>query len=75
MSKSDQLEDLRKKIAFIADQISDAYWAACDDAQAAIDPRDVTDERWAVELLDEAYDVALRVESDPLGWVEGRSKF
>lgn len=58
-----------------AEAIQDAYWAACDAKGAAIDPADMTSEAWAVELLAEAYDVALQIEADPLGWLEGRQKW
>lgn len=58
-----------------AGAIQDAYWAACDAKGAAIDPADLTAEAWAAELLAEAYDVALQIEADPLGWSEGRSKW
>lgn len=58
-----------------ADKLHAAYWAACDEACAALDPEDLTSETWAVDLLADAYDIALRVESDPLGWDEGRAKF
>jgi len=58
-----------------ADSLHMAYWTACDAAGAAIDPSELTDETWAVELLAEAYDIALRCEADPLGWEEGRSKW
>lgn len=58
-----------------SEQLHAAYWSACDEQRRAIDPGDLTDEAWAVELLSEAYDIAMRVESDPLGWSEGRAKF
>lgn len=58
-----------------AEAIQDAYWTACDAKGAAIDPADLTGEAWAIELLAEAYHVALQIEADPLGWSEGRQKW
>lgn len=72
---SNQMDDLRQVIEKACAKIHDAYWAACDAAKAAIDPADMTDEQWAIDLLAEAYEIAMRVEADPYGWNEGRSKW
>lgn len=72
---TDTTDELRKAIEDAASKIFDAYWAACDAAQAPIDPRDVTTDAWAIDMLDEAYDIALRIADDPLGWEEGRQKW
>jgi len=58
-----------------ATRINAAYWAACDAAQAALDPADLTTEAWAVELLAESFEIAMRIEADPGGWHEGREKW
>lgn len=68
-------ETLKAEIARATDRIHAAYWAACDAAGAAIDPSNVTDDAWAFDMLAEAFDIALRIEGDPLGWEEGRSKY
>lgn len=72
---TDTTEDLRQAIEDAASKIHAAYWVACDASKAAIDPRDVTDDSWAIDMLDEAYDIALRISEDPLGWEEGRQKW
>lgn len=72
---TDRKDDLRGAIEDAASKIHAAYWAACDAAKASIDPEDVTDDQWAIDMLDEAYDIAMRIEEDPLGWQEGRSKW
>jgi len=58
-----------------SDKIHAAYWAACDEKKAAIDPDELTSESWVVDLLAESYDIAMRCEEDPLGWEEGRAKW
>lgn len=70
-----EMDALGRVIEKAAEKIDAAYWAACDAAKAAIDPADVTDEAWAIDLLANAYDIAMRVEADPLGWDEGREKW
>jgi AMMECR1 domain-containing protein len=57
-----------------SDALHAAYWAACDERRAAIDPDELTTHSWVVELLAEAYEAALDAEDDPDGWEEGRSK-
>ena len=57
------------------DRIHKAYWAACDEAERAINPSELTTEEWVEEMLAESYDLAMRCEIDPLGWQEGRAKF
>jgi hypothetical protein len=70
---------MKSKIARLAekaeDRITAAYWAACDELQAAVDPSEMGLPGWAEDLLQEQYDMALRMESDPLGWEEGRAKW
>ena len=72
---SNRMDDLRQVIEKASAKIDAAYWAACDAAKAAIDPADMTDEQWAIDLLAESYEIAMRVEGDPHGWYEGRSKW
>lgn len=66
------LDELARKAA---EDLHAAYWAVCDERKAAIDPAELTTETWVEELLAEAYDIALRIEEDPLGWDEGRAKW
>lgn len=58
------------------DAIHSAYWIACDAEQRAIDPDDLGAPDG---LLDDAYDVALRVEGmasrDGITWAEAREYF
>lgn len=68
-------DDLKHVIEKAGVKIDAAYWSACDAAKAAIDPADMTDQAWAIDLLAEAYEIAMRVEADPHGWDEGRSKW
>lgn len=64
------------EIAKAAEQaLHDAYWRACDEARRALDPDELTTCTWAAEMLAEAYEIALQIESDPLGWEEGRAKW
>jgi len=42
--------------------IWDAYIEACDQAKAAIDPNEVTDNGSIISLLDEAYEIMIRRE-------------
>lgn len=58
-----------------ADRIHAAYWSACDEARRAIDPSKLTTEQWVEDMLAESYDIAMRIDEDPLGWEEGRAKF
>ena len=57
------------------EKIEATYWAACDARQAAIDPAEITTSKWMIEILAESYEIALRIEADPMGWQEGRSKW
>lgn len=58
------------------DAILTAYWAACDTAECAVDPDDLNA---PAGLLDDAYDIALTVESIAaergLSWADGRGVF
>ena len=72
---TDSTDQLRRAIEEAGTQIDMAYWSACDAIKAAIDPSEVTAEEWAIDLLAEAYDVALRIQGDPGGWDEGRAKW
>lgn len=66
------LDEIAQKAA---EELHAVYWSACDAVQAAVDPADLTTEEWVADLLAEAYDMALRIEADPLGWEEGREKW
>ncbi len=50
-----------------------AYWDACDDAQRAVDPAELTAVSWALECLAEAYEIALAVEAHHAPWDAARS--
>ena len=70
---------MKSKVARLAekaeDRITAAYWAACDELQAAVDPSDMGLPSWAEDLLQEQYNIALGIEEDPLRWEEGRAKW
>lgn len=57
------------------DKIVAAYWSACDQKQAAVDPGELTKLEWVEELLDEQFDIAMRCEADPEGWELARQKW
>lgn len=56
-------------------ELDAAYWAACDEARAAVDPADLTSATWAQEFLAEAYYIALRIEAEAEPWEEARARF
>ncbi len=55
--------------------IGAAYWDACDDAQAAIDPAGLTDVTWAQIHLAGLYKAALAIEAVPQLWSVARIIF
>lgn len=57
------------------DKIVTLYWSVCDEKKAAVDPSELTQFEWVEDLLDEQYEIALMIESDPDGWDFGRQKF
>ena len=50
-----------------------AYWDACDDAERAVDPAELTAVPWALECLAEAHEIALAVEAHHAPWGAARS--
>jgi hypothetical protein len=50
-----------------------AYWDACDDAERAVDPAELTAVPWALECLAEAHEIALAIEASPAQWDVARS--
>jgi hypothetical protein len=50
-----------------------AYFDACDDAQRAVDPAEVTPSAWAQACLAEAYEIARAIEVYPQPWSIARS--
>lgn len=56
-------------------EIHAVFWKTCDARQAAVDPSELTSAAWAVELLAEAYDIALRCQADPAGWQDARGRY
>ena len=66
---------LELSIAMAEDTIVAAYFDACDDAQAAVVPADMTDVAWARAFLEDIYDYALAMEADLAAWDVARSVF
>lgn len=52
-----------------------AYWDACDDVERAVDPAELTSVPWALEALEEAYEIALAVEANHAPWTAARLIF
>jgi hypothetical protein len=50
-----------------------AYWDACDDAERAVDPAELTPVYWALECLAEAHEIARAIEVHPQPWSVARS--
>ena len=42
-----------------------AYWDACDDAERAVDPAELTAVPWALECLEEAHEIARAIKAHP----------
>ncbi len=66
---------LERQIGMAEAAIVAAYFDACDDAQAAVDPADMTDVAWARAFLDEIFEYARATEADPAAWSVARSVF
>ena len=66
---------LERQIGMAEAAIVAAYFDACDDAQAAVDPADLTDVAWARAFLEDIYDYALATEADLAAWDVARSVF
>jgi len=66
-------DEAAQAITDAVDAIHTAYWAACDAAECAVDPDDLNA---PAGLLDDAYDIALTVESIAaergISWPEAR---
>lgn len=50
-----------------------AYWDACDDAERAVDPAELTAVPWAQDCLAEAHEIARAIEAHPAPWDTARS--
>lgn len=50
-----------------------AYWDACDDAERAVDPAELTAVPWAQDCLAEAHEIARAIEAHPAPWDVARS--
>lgn len=66
---------LARSIGSAEAAIAAAYFDACDDAQAAVDPADMTDVAWARSFLENVYEHARATEADPAAWDVARSVF
>lgn len=66
---------LERSIAMAEEAIVAAYFDACDDAQAAVHPADLTDVAWALTFLEDIHEYALALEADPSAWGLARSVF
>jgi hypothetical protein len=66
---------LERSIAMAEEAIVAAYFDACEDAHAAVDPANLTDVAWACAFLDDIYEYALALEADPAAWGLARSVF
>ena len=66
---------LGPSIAAAEEAIVAAYFDACDDAQAAVDPADMTDVAWARAFLEDIYECALALGADQEAWDPARSVF
>jgi hypothetical protein len=62
-------------VAIAKEAISRAYWDACDAAQAAVDPAQLTLVTWVQEYLADAYEIALAIEARPEPWGNARELF
>ena len=57
------------------ERVEAAYWTVCDAQKVAIDPTEMTTSEWMINILAESYHMAQRIEADPMGWDQGRSKW
>lgn len=71
------VDDPMLAIEEAVDRIHDAYWSLCDAAGEALNPRDLGLPGGVVDLVDEDFDLALKVEdiakSDGISWMEARN--
>ncbi len=66
---------LARRIGMAEAALVTADCDACDDAQAAVDPADMTDVAWARAYLDNVSEYARATETDPAAWDVARSVF
>lgn len=57
------------------EKVVSAYWFACDEQKRAVLPSDLTSVPWVSDLLDEQFELALRIEADVEGWDMARQKY
>ena len=76
MAQGAGTQDQMDRAVAIAEQaISGAYWDACNAAQAAVDPAELTSVTWVREYLAEAHEIALEIEDRPEPWSEALRAF
>ena len=64
---------LARSVRMAEAALAAAYFDACDDAQRAVDPTEVTPSAWAQACLADAYEIARAIEFHPLPWSIARS--
>ena len=64
---------LARSVRMAEAALAAAYFDACDDAERAVDPADLTPSAWAQACLAEAYEIAKAIEFHPQLWSVSRS--
>lgn len=64
---------LARNVRMAEAALAAAYFDACDDAERAIEPADLTPSAWAQACLAEAYEIARAIEFHPQPWSVARS--
>jgi hypothetical protein len=64
---------LERNVRMAEAALAAAYFDACDDAQRAVDPADLTSSAWAQACLAEAHEIARAIEVHPQPWSAARS--
>ena len=67
-----KLDKLAEKFV---EKVVSAYWSACDEQKRAVLPSSLTTVTWLTDLLDEQFEIALRIEADVEGWDMARQKY
>lgn len=68
------MREIERAAEQAADELHRLYWQACDEKQRAIDPEAMGLPQWAVDMLAEAFELAMYCEAHPQGWFEGRAR-
>ena len=64
---------LERNVRMAEAALAAAYFDACDDAQRAVDPADLTSSAWAQACLAEAHEIARAIEVHPQPWSAARA--